>query len=133
MKRRSCIYCNYRNDKGAKGCTEHGVCSDTCPDYSRRVKWAQWKVPLSQCLFLRYRYRNNEQVKICAVSTTTANCVDSCPQFTRRKKKIGLQGKHNPHVPFYKGKKEICYNGKHKSCKPKANHPWRHSFKQGID
>ena len=84
MKRKSCQYWNKQKKRGPIGCTEDGKCSDSCPDYIRRVKWAQFKVPLSLCLFVRYRRREGVMVKICAISCGVADCHDSCPQFERR-------------------------------------------------
>lgn len=129
MKRRSCQYWNKQKAKGHIGCTEQGICSDKCQDYVRRVKWAQWKVPLSQCLFIRYRRRITGMVKICAVSQGIAKCIESCPHFTRRKKKTIKT--HNPHIPFYRGKKEIGFDiAIPKDNIPAKNHPWRKTYKR---
>jgi len=75
-------------------------------------------------------------VKICAISCGIADCQDSCPQFERRippkHRKVKIE-KHRPHVPFYKGKKEVGHNGKPKSCRPAKDHPWRRRFKRRVN
>lgn len=83
MKRRSCS--NF--DRKAKACRDGLKCSDACRDYERRVKWAQWKIPISLCVSIRYRYIDGESVRVCSRGFDMSRHNQACPSFERRKPK----------------------------------------------
>lgn len=91
MKRRSCTYFNNNPRKGPRVC-EHGYkCSDSCADYTRKKPYQTFIMPLSLCMFRRYRYTNN--VKrigghyTCAIDRDIkTQCKEGCGFFMRRPK-----------------------------------------------
>lgn len=88
LKRRTCIEWNNRNKKGPIGCVLGMECKYFCPGYARRVKSAYWKVPVSQCKYLRYRYDTGKSVKKCAKGNIiNGYCEEMCKDFRLREKK----------------------------------------------
>lgn len=84
MKRRSCIH------HSKTGCIYRKPCKDGCTDYERKgTKGEQWQrlfkaMPLSLCLFKRYRYQDRKPIAI-KCSLGMVECLQGCAKFIRRK------------------------------------------------
>lgn len=87
MRRKSCQeWDNKSPNKPMRKCLIGKQCSDSCTDYSRRIKWAQWKLPLSLCHFVRYRYKDGKRYLVCAKGFDILERHNQdCPCFKRRK------------------------------------------------